>query len=82
MVKLLLETSVDVESKDSEYIRAPLSLAAVYGYSNLVELLLEEGADIESRDLYCQAPLWWSVEKGREAMERLLLEKGAQKIPN
>ena len=43
-----------------------------------MELLLEKGADVESRSrLDGQTPLSWAAEKGHEAVVKLLLEKGA-----
>ena len=43
-----------------------------------MKLLLEKGADVESKDReYGQTPLSWAAEKGHEAAVKLLLEKGA-----
>ena len=43
-----------------------------------MKLLLEKGADMESKDRhYGQTPLWWAAENGHEAVVKLLLEKGA-----
>ena len=49
-MKLLLEKGADVESKDSQYGRTPLSWAAEKGHEAVVKLLLEKGADVESKD--------------------------------
>jgi hypothetical protein len=44
----------------------------------VVKLLLEKGADVESKDRYYgQTPLWCAAKKGHEAIMKLLLEKGA-----
>ena len=42
-----------------------------------MKLLLEKGADVESKDQYGQTPLSWAAENGHEAVVKLLLEKGA-----
>jgi ankyrin repeat protein len=43
-----------------------------------VQLLLEKGADVDSKDSYFgQTPLSWAAWGGYEAVVRLLLEKGA-----
>jgi ankyrin repeat protein len=48
------------------------------GHEAVVELLLEKGADMESRDMnYGQTPLWCAAKEGHEAVVKLLLEKGA-----
>jgi ankyrin repeat protein len=46
-----------------------------------VKLLLEKGADHESKDGYGQTPLSWAAATGREAVVKLLLEKGADLEP-
>ena len=44
----------------------------------MVKLLLEKGADLESKDdAYSQTPLSWAARNGHEAVVKLLLEKGA-----
>ena len=43
-----------------------------------MKLLLEKGADVESKDRhYGRTPLSWAAENGHEAVVKLLLEKGA-----
>ena len=42
-----------------------------------MKLLLEKGADVESKIYDGQTPLSWAAEKGHEAVVKLLLEKGA-----
>ncbi|KAM0147381.1 hypothetical protein ACHAPG_010622 [Botrytis cinerea] len=53
-------------------------IASYFGLNEIVKLLLERGADIESKDSkYGQTPLSWAAEKGRDTVVKLLLEKGA-----
>ena len=43
-----------------------------------MKLLLEKGADLESKDNFSLTPLFWAVADGQEAVVKLLLEKGAE----
>jgi ankyrin repeat protein len=45
VVKLLLEKGADLDFKDTEYGRTPLSYTAENGDEAVVKLLLESGAD-------------------------------------
>jgi ankyrin repeat protein len=65
VVKLLLETGkVDVDSKDNNYGRTPLSWAAENGHEAVVKLLLETGkVDVDSKDNYGRTPLSWAAEE-------------------
>jgi ankyrin repeat protein len=44
----------------------------------VVKLLLEKGAELESKDNNGRTPLSYAAGKGREAVVKLLLEKGAE----
>jgi ankyrin repeat protein len=48
----------------------------------VVKLLLEEGAELETKDNYGQTPLSLAAGNGYEAVVKLLLEKGAQNYNN
>ncbi|KAH7173109.1 hypothetical protein DER46DRAFT_596919 [Fusarium sp. MPI-SDFR-AT-0072] len=77
IVKLLLEEGADIEAKDSQFGRTPLSWATGNGHEAIVKLLLEKDANVESKDKYGWAPLSLAAENGHEAIVKLLLEKGA-----
>ncbi|KAK4043934.1 ankyrin repeat-containing domain protein [Parachaetomium inaequale] len=49
--------------------------AAAQGHTKLVELLLNEGVDCESRDQTGRTPLSWAAEGGHEDIILLLLER-------
>ncbi|KAH2670040.1 hypothetical protein KXV51_007008, partial [Aspergillus fumigatus] len=78
IVEILLQTEdIDVESKDSEYGRTPLSWAAVNGHEGIVKLLLDTGrVDVDSKDSGGQTPLSWAAENGHEGIVKLLLDTG------
>jgi ankyrin repeat protein len=77
VLKRLLGGGADPASQD-RMGRTPLSWAAGNGHKAAVKLLLEKGADVESKDtVYGRTPLWWAAENRHEAMLKLLLQKGA-----
>ena len=43
----------------------------------MVQLLVEKGADVGSKDKDGRTPLSWAAENGHEAVVKLLVEKGA-----
>jgi ankyrin repeat protein len=55
----------------------PLLYAAENGHEAVVKLLLEQGAELETKDLDGRTPLSRAVENGHEAVVKLLVEKGA-----
>jgi ankyrin repeat protein len=57
---------------------SPLSWAACCGHEKIAQLLLDRGADIETRDSeYGQTPLSRAAERGYVDVVRLLLDRGA-----
>jgi ankyrin repeat protein len=56
-----------------------VNLAAANGHEAVVKVLLEKGAELESKDeTWSQTPLSWAANNGHEAVVKLLLEKGAE----
>ncbi|KAM0521165.1 hypothetical protein ACHAPE_002638 [Trichoderma viride] len=74
----LLKNGHDAGARDSNG-RTPLWWAIDNEHEAIVRLLLENGADIETKDQHMDrgTPLLQATEKGHEAIVRLLLEKGA-----
>jgi ankyrin repeat protein len=72
---------VDVDSKDTDYGRTPLSCAAWNGHEEVVKFLTQTGkADVDSKDTdYGRTPLSWVAEKGHDKVVKpvkLLIETG------
>ncbi|KAK2755585.1 hypothetical protein FQN54_006525 [Arachnomyces sp. PD_36] len=65
--------------------RTALHVASSFGSTSIVQLLLEKGADINTRDKFNQTPLHWAVKvdgpgytwTGNVETVRLLLDRGA-----
>lgn len=56
----------------------PLHLAAIHNHKDVVDLLIEAGADLNARDdEYGSAPIGWANEKGHTEMTTYLFEKGS-----
>ncbi|PQE28847.1 Pfs NB-ARC and Ankyrin domain protein [Rutstroemia sp. NJR-2017a BBW] len=68
LASLLALEKLDINSTDS-FGRTPLSWAAGRGHEVVATLLLERGAELETKD---------TAESGHEAVVTLLLEKGAE----
>jgi hypothetical protein len=49
------------------------------GHEAVVKLLLERGAELETKDIYGRTPLSRAAGNGRETVVKLLLERGARK---
>jgi ankyrin repeat protein len=71
-VKQLLEKVANTERD------AALPLAAAKGYTDVVKLLLERGANIEAMDNHGNTALFSAAALGRTEVVKLLLEKGAE----
>ncbi|CEJ55150.1 hypothetical protein PMG11_01425 [Penicillium brasilianum] len=81
--KLLLKTTWDstifrksVNKKD-KYGRTALFQAAWRGHKEIIQLLLEKGADVNAKDDYGGTALIQAAKGGHEAIVHLLLKKGA-----
>ncbi|KAJ5663216.1 hypothetical protein N7507_003947 [Penicillium longicatenatum] len=70
------------ESEDISGSRSPLAHAAHKGHEELVqvllEVLLEEGADIKAKDICNMSPLALAAEQGHKRVVQILLENDAE----
>ena len=76
-VKELLESKANIGGEYWEYRETPLHLAAHFGHRDIVDLLLQEKADIEARNGDLATPLHLAAYSDRNEVVTLLLEKGA-----
>jgi ankyrin repeat domain-containing protein 50 len=77
VVKLLLASKAEVDSKDSVG-QTPLSWAAERGHEAVVKLLLVSKAEVDLKDYSSQTPLSWAAGRGHEAVVKLLLVSKAE----
>jgi ankyrin repeat protein len=68
------ESLIDIQFGSNE---APLSFAVENGCEAVVKLLLQAGANLESKDMFNRTPLSCAAYIGHEAVVKLLLEAGA-----
>lgn len=63
---------------DTKYVRSPLWVAASMGSSDISQLLLAEGADV-NQSYHSQTPLFVAAEKGYTEAVQVLLEHEADR---
>ncbi|KAF3312506.1 hypothetical protein TWF173_007116 [Orbilia oligospora] len=68
----------EMETKSTLDGRTPLSWAAEKGHEAVVRLLINVGAEIETKDSEGLTPLSWAVKKGHQAVLQLLINAGAE----
>ncbi|XP_075973370.1 ankyrin repeat domain-containing protein 27-like [Anticarsia gemmatalis] len=74
--KNLLKTSPTVTSRDSHGLTA-LHVACIHGKANVVECLIEMGAEVNATDLNECTPLHYASSRGHQNALLLLLHSGA-----
>ncbi|MFQ5961722.1 MAG: PrsW family glutamic-type intramembrane protease [Candidatus Methylomirabilales bacterium] len=77
MVQLLLKYGASVNFKDRRKKMTPLHTAASHGRSDLVQLLIRQGADVNATDGLGQTPLHKAVEEAYTGTVQILLQHGA-----
>ena len=79
VVQLLLwdKPNIDIESKDTEYNGTLLSWASKMGHLEVVKLLLNKKADVNTADKDRLMPLHWASFYGHVEVVKLLLNKKA-----
>lgn len=64
-----------------DYGKTPLAQAAHVGHAGIVEILIRNGAKVNSKDIDGWTPLLWACQWGHEAVVRLLIDHGAELDP-
>jgi ankyrin repeat protein len=81
VIRLLLDHNADIKAKDEQYGRTALAWAAreaKYSMSEAVaQLLVDRGANIESKGDTGQTALELAAERGRKGVVKVLLDNGA-----
>ncbi|PYH41010.1 ankyrin repeat domain-containing protein, partial [Aspergillus saccharolyticus JOP 1030-1] len=72
--RLSAERDINIDTKNINK-RTPLSLAAEYDRSQIVQYLSQQQADINSKDREGQTPLAWALINGHLAVVDMLKEK-------
>jgi uncharacterized protein len=70
--KLLIDHGAELDPIDDEYLSTPLGMAARWGNREMVELLIDAGADIHKSGAEWSTPLAWAESKGHEEIVKLL----------
>lgn len=76
-VKKCIDRGENIETKDLYYKRTMLSLASMHGQQDIVRLLLDYGADAETRDWCEKTPIMHASENGYLEIVELLANRGA-----
>ena len=71
-VKLLIDHGADINAVDEEYQSTPLGMAARWGQEEIVELLLDAGADPARSGAPWSTPIVWAEKKGHERIAKRL----------
>lgn len=70
--ELLIKYCADLNPIDEAYQSTPLGLAARWGNAEMVEFLLDQGADPDASGADWSTPLAWAQKKGHREIERIL----------
>ena len=76
-VRLLIKTGADLNAWDRTDGWTPLHMAVYHGYTDIAEILVNAGANVDGKDQYNNAPLHYGALLGRKDTVRLLIDKGA-----
>lgn len=76
LIDLFLEFGADIDSLDEEYRSTPLGWAARQGEKDVVEILLQRGANPNGGEPWAK-PLSWAQRRGYGDIEKMLKKAGA-----
>ncbi|KAK3103771.1 hypothetical protein FSP39_021748 [Pinctada imbricata] len=78
-VKNLVQKDEKIVNNETEGGRFPLHIAADYGQTEVIEFLINKGAEVNKADKHGITPLLAAVWENHTSSVKLLLEKGADK---
>ena len=70
--ELLIKSGADINAIDEEYQSTPLAIAARWGHIEMVEYLLNQGADPNLSGASWSTPINWAQKKGHYEIEKIL----------
>lgn len=73
---LLIKHGAAINPIEEEYQSTPLGMAARWGHSEMVEFLIDHGADPNKSGAIWATPLAWAKKKGYPAIEEILRKAG------
>ena len=76
--RLLLDHGADINAVDEEFRSTPLGFAARWNRRDMVQLLLQRGADPNMSDASWATPLAWAEKKGHHTIALELRDAGAR----
>ncbi len=80
-VEKAIKSGIDVDSKNPEDNASPLMMAVVNGYQDMVEILIELGADVNLQDQLGNTPLIYaaasSIGDDNDEVMKILVKSGA-----
>lgn len=77
--RLLLDHGADVDAVDEEFRSTALGFASRWGQREMVNYLVERGADVNGAGAPWSTPLEWARKKGHSEIEADLLNAGANR---
>ena len=77
-VRVLVEQGAHLNQSNDDEKHTPMHDAAAFGHLNIVQYLVEAGADVEREDYYGSTPVLRAAQQGHALVVRYLLDKGAQ----
>jgi hypothetical protein len=80
-VEMLLAAGSDANDTFMASQATALHIAVHGGHETIVALLLEQGAEIDAKNILSESPLSIALRKGKYAIAKMLLDKGARPPP-
>ena len=77
LVRLLIQSGADISIKSSKLQRTALMVAAERGHTSIVQYLLDEGAPVNTQDVYGITSLMTASQEGHSEVVRVLINYGA-----
>jgi len=77
IAQFLIEKGANIHWKGGRHNYSELHIAAYNGCNEIIELLIENGADINARNKRGETPLMYAIENGKVQTAKIFIDKGA-----